>query len=83
MRAFWLPDALPPAAPCLAGRILALVESDSYMSANTIAQALRAQGARTQLVFAEIAAMFGDQRLTRINDVIRRGPRATKLPEER
>jgi hypothetical protein len=61
------------------------VENDSYMSANTIAQALRAQGrgARTQLVFAEIAAMFGDQRLTRINDVVRPGPRATKLPRAR
>jgi len=40
------------------------------MSANKITQALKAhaQGVRTQLVFTEIAAMFGDQRLTRIND---------------
>jgi hypothetical protein len=71
-------SARPSTAPGLAERILLLVQNGSYTSANTIAQALRAQGqgARTQVAFAEIAAMFRDQRLTKINDVIRRGPRA-------
>jgi hypothetical protein len=71
----------PPTSGCdLAERILAVVNSGTYMSANRIAQALREQGdgARTQTVFATVATMFGDQRLTKINDVIRPGPAAPR-----
>jgi hypothetical protein len=72
-----------PSAPATSGsdlaeRILAVVKTGTYMSANRIAQALREQGdgARTQTVFATVATMFGDQRLMKVNDVIRPGPAA-------
>jgi hypothetical protein len=72
------PSALATSGSDLAERILAVVKTGTYISANRIAQALceHGDGARTQTVLATVATMFGDQRLTKVNDVIRLGPAA-------
>jgi hypothetical protein len=62
--------------PDVAQRVLGLVQSGRYTSANRIAQALREQGdgVRTQVVFTTVATMLRDGRLIKINDVIEPGP---------